>query len=211
MLPKHVLLAILGALSVSEASVMHYDSPIANALARRQNRFASAATGQGDVVEDGQSPSATDDNNFINFCSGQTLTNGLQVQQGSCNGIVMGRIPGVDRMITSIIQNPQPGQTIQENETFDIVVNTQNLAAGSFTNPQETYYSAPQDLDGQGRIIGHTHVTVQDLGNNLTPQNPPSAQQFVFFKGINDQGNGQGILSATVTGGLPLAITAFAR
>lgn len=145
----------------------------------------------------------SDDANFINFCAGETLTNGQQVQGGSCNGIVMGKIPATNRMISSIIQNPQPGQTIQENETFDIVVNTQNLAAGSFTNPQETYYSAPQDLDGQGRIIGHTHVTVQDLGNDLTPNNPPDAQQFVFFKGINDAGNGQGILSATVTGGLP--------
>jgi len=38
MLPKHVLLAILGALTVAEASVIHYDSPIAKTLARRQNR-----------------------------------------------------------------------------------------------------------------------------------------------------------------------------
>ena len=35
----------------------------------------------------GQAPSATDDANFINFCQGKTLTNGLQVQAGSCNGI----------------------------------------------------------------------------------------------------------------------------
>ena len=29
----------------------------------------------------------SDNANFINFCTGQTLTNGLQVKQGSCNGI----------------------------------------------------------------------------------------------------------------------------
>ena len=29
----------------------------------------------------------SDDANFINFCTGKTLTNGLQVRQGSCNGI----------------------------------------------------------------------------------------------------------------------------
>jgi hypothetical protein len=31
--------------------------------------------------------SSSDVANFINFCSGQTLTNGLQVKTGSCNGI----------------------------------------------------------------------------------------------------------------------------
>lgn len=38
-------------------------------------------------AEDGQAASQTSENNFINFCSGQTLTNGLQVTDGSCNGI----------------------------------------------------------------------------------------------------------------------------
>lgn len=35
----------------------------------------------------GQSASLTDDANFINFCSGKTITNGLQNTGGSCNGI----------------------------------------------------------------------------------------------------------------------------
>lgn len=39
---------------------------------------------------DGQALSTTSNNNFINFCSGKTLTNGLQITDGSCNGIVMG-------------------------------------------------------------------------------------------------------------------------
>jgi hypothetical protein len=34
-----------------------------------------------------QAPSLTSQNNFINFCKGQTLTNGLQHTDGSCNGI----------------------------------------------------------------------------------------------------------------------------
>ena len=29
----------------------------------------------------------SDNANFINFCTGKTLTNGLQVKAGSCNGI----------------------------------------------------------------------------------------------------------------------------
>lgn len=35
----------------------------------------------------GQSKSQVSQDNFINFCNGKTLTNGLQVQGGSCNGI----------------------------------------------------------------------------------------------------------------------------
>jgi hypothetical protein len=39
------------------------------------------------VSAPGQSKSGTSRNNFINHCAGKTLTNGLQVTEGSCNGI----------------------------------------------------------------------------------------------------------------------------
>jgi hypothetical protein len=39
------------------------------------------------ALKDGQAASATSKNNFINNCVGKTLTNGLQVTAGSCNGI----------------------------------------------------------------------------------------------------------------------------
>jgi hypothetical protein len=38
-------------------------------------------------AEAGQAASQTSTDNFINFCSGKTLTNGLQIVGGSCNGI----------------------------------------------------------------------------------------------------------------------------
>lgn len=47
---------------------------------------ASASDGDPDATE-GQAASETDAANFINFCSGKTITNGAQVQGGSCNGI----------------------------------------------------------------------------------------------------------------------------
>lgn len=48
----------------------------------------SAADGSNNGVSaPGQSKSAISQNNFINFCEGKTLTNGLQVTGGSCNGI----------------------------------------------------------------------------------------------------------------------------
>lgn len=110
----------------------------------------------------------------------------------------MGDIPAKSNMISSIITFPKNGDTVQQNQDFTISVQTKNLQAGSFTNADATYYAAPQQLNGQGQVIGHTHVTVQDLGNSLNPSQPPDPTQFAFFKGINDAGNGQGLLSADV-------------
>lgn len=39
------------------------------------------------AAEAGQALSLTSQNNFINNCAGKTLTNGLQITGGSCNGI----------------------------------------------------------------------------------------------------------------------------
>ena len=36
-------------------------------------------------AEDGQAKSDTSQNNFINLCAGQTITNGLQIVDGSCS------------------------------------------------------------------------------------------------------------------------------
>ncbi|RQM08254.1 hypothetical protein DH86_00001453, partial [Scytalidium sp. 3C] len=152
--------------------------------------------------EANQAKSATSQNNFINNCAGKTLTNGLQITTGSCNGIPMGDIPAKTNMVSSIITNPQVGQQIESDTTFNITVQMTGLVAGFFTNADATYYSAPQQLSG-GNVQGHTHVTVQDLGNDLNPSQPPDPTKFAFFKGINDAGNGQGLLTATVTGGLP--------
>ncbi|TVY84834.1 hypothetical protein LSUE1_G000598 [Lachnellula suecica] len=171
-------------------------------LAAKAVQTGSASDGNA-VPADGQAASATDKANFINFCDGETLTNGLQTKTGSCNGIVMGKIPATTNMVSSIIVNPAPAENIAANTDFDIQVQTSGLAAGTFTNAAATYYSAPQDLNGQGQIIGHTHVTVQDLGNSLAPKVAPDPVSFAFFKGINDAGNNKGLLSATVTGGLP--------
>lgn len=106
-------------------------------------------------------------------------------------------------MISSIIVFPAPGDVVDAGTTFSIDVQVQGLDPGAFTNAASTYYSAPQDLNGQGQIIGHTHVTVQDMGGSFTPTTPMDPTTFSFFKGINDEGNEQGLLSATVTGGLP--------
>ncbi|KAI9050256.1 hypothetical protein LZ554_005424 [Drepanopeziza brunnea f. sp. 'monogermtubi'] len=171
-------------------------------LSAKNVQDASKLTGQ-ETPTAGQSASSTDDSNFINFCDGSTTTNGLQVKAGSCNWIVMGKIPSTSNMVSGIITSPKPGEDLPAGKTFTVSVQTTGLTAGAFTNAASTYYSAPQDLNGQGQIIGHTHMTIQDLGDSLAPTTAPDPVSFVFFKGINDAGDRKGLLSATVTDGLP--------
>lgn len=61
------------------------DATTLNEDAIQTGSFFDGSDGLG--AEDGQAASETSENNFINFCSGQTLTNGLQITDGSCNGI----------------------------------------------------------------------------------------------------------------------------
>jgi hypothetical protein len=52
----------------------------------------------------------------------------------------MGDIPSKDSMVSQLITFPAPGASskIKPEETFDIKVAVKNLAAGSFTNPDNT-------------------------------------------------------------------------
>ena len=76
----------------------------------------------------------SNDANFINFCTGKTKTNGLQVKTGSCNGVVMGDIPASDKMISTLILFPNPESTLTDGEDFNITLRTDNLKAGFFTS-----------------------------------------------------------------------------
>lgn len=115
----------------------------------------------------------------------------------------MGKIPATTNMVSTVITNPKLNDNLDELTTFNVTLNVANLDLGTFTNATSTYYSAPQDLQNDGNIIGHTHVTIQDVGNSFQFTTPLDATQFVFFKGINDAGNGQGTVTTAVTGGLP--------
>ncbi|KAK2022383.1 hypothetical protein LX32DRAFT_195800 [Colletotrichum zoysiae] len=229
---QKLIVALAGMAVVADASVTFLDTPLSAALAKRQNRGGNnnnnnnnnnnggnnggnngqlclnannvqKGSDQAGTPKQGQANSKTDPANFINICSNKQLTNGEQKTAGSCNGIPMGIIPAQNNMVSTIIKNPPNGGNIQANQQFNVQLKVANLQAGSFTDAQSTYYSAPQELNGQGNIIGHVHVTIQDMGNSLNPQNPLDAKQFVFFKGIDDAGDGQGNLQAVVTGGLP--------
>jgi len=139
-------------------------------------------------------------NNFINFCIGKSLSNGIQVQAGSCNPTPMGDIPSVDNMPSAKFNSPKNFDTIPANTPFDIALQVNNLNTGTFVDPAKDYFAAPQQLVG-GVIKGHSHVTVQ-LMTSLDSTDPLDPKVFAFFKGLNEPANNN-VLTTTVTNGLP--------
>jgi len=155
------------------------------------------------IVEAGQVPSLTSSNNFINFCltvPNLPITNGKQITTGSCNPAPIGLIPSTDNMPSAKFSFPANFGTIKANQTFTIEMNIQNLETGHFVNAQENYFSAPQQLNAQGQIQGHSHVVVEQV-TSLTDANPSDPRKFAFFKGLNAVAVG-GKLTAVVTNGL---------
>ncbi|KAJ7184375.1 hypothetical protein C8R46DRAFT_938248 [Mycena filopes] len=140
--------------------------------------------GQNPPVQ-GQFPSLTSGNNFINFCAltlpNTPLTNGKQITTGSCNGAPIGLIPSTDKMPSSKFQNPKNLDTIPANTPFNITLGLKNVDAGHFTNAQENYFAAPQQLNAQGVIIGHTHVVIEAL-STMDQATTTDPKTFVFFK-----------------------------
>lgn len=78
----------------------------------------------------------------------------------------------------------------------------ENLETGQFVNPNSNYLAAPQQLNSQGIIRGHSHVVIQRL-QSLGQTTPLDPEKFDFFKGMNGAAV-NGILTADVGGeGLP--------
>ncbi|KAF9456794.1 hypothetical protein BDZ94DRAFT_1274740 [Collybia nuda] len=159
------------------------------------------------VPAEGQVASLTSSNNFINFCKTVNLpiTNGAQVTDGSCNPAPMGVIPSTKNMPSSKFVSPLNGATIAPNTKFTIEMAVRNMETGNFVNAQQNYFAAPQQLNGQGIIRGHSHVVIESL-TSLEQTTPTDPNVFAFFKGLNGKANGQGILTADVDKGLPAGV-----
>ena len=112
----------------------------------------------------------------------------------------MGAIASTSNMPSAKFQSPKNMDTLKANETFTVNLAINNLATGNLVNADSNYFSAPQQLDSSGNIIGHSHVVIQNI-NGLTDTTVPDATDFAFFKGLNDAAV-NGILSVNVTGGL---------
>ncbi|KAF9056424.1 hypothetical protein BJ165DRAFT_1433336 [Panaeolus papilionaceus] len=156
----------------------------------------------------GQVASLTSKNNFINFCltvPNLPITNGKQITTGSCNPAPMGVIPSSDNMPSAKFVFPKNGDTsIKANTAFTIQMAVANFQTGAFVNAQENYFAAPQTVNAQGQIIGHSHVVVESL-TALDQTTPTDPKKFAFFKGLNDAAV-NGILTADVADGLPAGV-----
>jgi hypothetical protein len=155
---------------------------------------------------DQQSPSLTSNDNFISFCKGKTLTNGQQLVQGSCNGVVIGDIIPSSNMPAAKISFPKNGGTFEANKQFTATINIKNMVTGQFTNAQSNYYGAPQQLQGKN-VVGHSHLTVQKL-SSIDSTDLLDTTLFAFFKGINTAAV-NGVLTVDVTDGLPPGVYRF--
>jgi hypothetical protein len=166
-----------------------------------------AQNGQGNGAVAGQVASLTSTNNFINFCltvPGKPLTNGQQIKTGSCNPAPMGVIAATTNMPSSKFVTPVNGQDIAANTAFDITMAVSHLQTGNFVNAASNYYSAPQQVNGAGDIVGHTHFTVSSV-QSFTSTAPQDPNTFAFFKGVNAAAvNGQ--VTESVTAGLPAGV-----
>lgn len=159
------------------------------------------SNGQEGTPDPGQVPSLTSSNNFINFCIGQTITNGKQVKEGSCNPAPMGMIPSTANMPTSKFQFPLNFDKVNENESFTVKMAINNLETGHFVNPKTNYFAAPQQLNDQGQIQGHSHIVIEKI-NDFRAKEPLDPTAFAFFVGLNAAAD-NGVLSAAVSKGLP--------
>lgn len=154
----------------------------------------------------GQEPSLTSSNNFINFCLivgiNTPLTNGQQFKGGSCNSAPMGVLASSANMPSSKFVNPKNLDAVKAHTTFQIKLAISHLEAGHFTNPETTYYGAPQRLNPGGDIYGHIHFVIEKLSSIASTQ-PSDPTKFVFFKGADTGADREGNVSVNMTGGLP--------
>jgi hypothetical protein len=163
-----------------------------------------AQDGQGNNPDPGQVRSLTSTNNFINFCLTQNapLTDGQQKVEGSCNPTPMGRIISLDVSPSAKFVFPKNTEsTIQPDQAFTIQLKVKSMQLGNFVNAQSNYYAAPQQLNGQNIVIGHTHVVIEFMPSADVTE-PLDPLDFEFFKGVNGAADNNGVVTVAVDKGV---------
>ncbi|EKM52607.1 uncharacterized protein PHACADRAFT_261147 [Phanerochaete carnosa HHB-10118-sp] len=152
----------------------------------------------------GQVASLTSSNNFINYCltvPNLPITNGQQIQTGSCNPAPIGVVAATTNMPSAKFVFPTNLATLKANTSFTVQMNINNLDTGNFVNPDTNFLAAPQAVNTQGDIIGHSHIVIEAI-DSLTSTTPTNPTAFAFFVGLNAPA-ANGILTANVTSGIP--------
>jgi hypothetical protein len=131
-----------------------------------------------------------------NGASNLTPADGTQQPNiSTCSDTQLGEIPLAINMPSTIILEPEDGSTIPANKAFNVTTRMINLNSGFFSDPAKQYYSFAQQLDKWGKILGHTHITIQLLSSKTEP---PLATVFAFFKGLNEKFDARGTFSQIV-------------
>ncbi|KAK1229449.1 hypothetical protein PQX77_007497 [Marasmius sp. AFHP31] len=141
-------------------------------------------------------------NNFINFCAtvNLPLTNGTQVEGGSCNAAPIGVLASTDHIPFLKFQFPLNRATLMRNVPFTIQFTVHNLIIGTAINAEVNYLAAPQQTDLDGSILGHSAVVIEKL-ESLDDTTPTDPQVFKFFLGTHVQ-DSNGLNAMNVTTGL---------
>ncbi|KIM23781.1 hypothetical protein M408DRAFT_27608 [Serendipita vermifera MAFF 305830] len=168
-----------------------------------QTAYASQGLNESDS---GITPSLTSTNNFINFCLTQDvpLTNGTQVGRGSCSPTPMGRIVAKDKMPSCKFIYPKNGSLLPANTLFDVKLAIRNFESGLYSNPNISYYSAPQTTNDDGLLRGHAHFVIEAVADYLS-ETPLDPVDFTFFKSIKEVPV-NGVVTSRVPNGIPSGI-----
>ncbi|KAI8813957.1 hypothetical protein BJ742DRAFT_385962 [Cladochytrium replicatum] len=126
---------------------------------------------------------------------GLVAANGSQIRTGVCVSTVMGALPTVDNMPSQLIVEPENAAVVDRTRNITVKIKFRNFAPGFFDNPNAGYYIVPQTLNENGFVEGHTHITVQDLGDSGSA---PDAKAFSFFVGVNAPANSEGLLTGVI-------------
>ena len=96
---------------------------------------------------------------------------------------------------------PKNFAVLNQSTSFTIQLAVNNFQTGSFTNVDQTYMSAPVELNSAGDPMGHSHVVIQKL-TGFDQTTPTDTKTFAFFDTLNDPAVG-GIVTSNVAAGLP--------
>ncbi|KAF7309210.1 hypothetical protein MKEN_01123700 [Mycena kentingensis (nom. inval.)] len=167
------------------------------------------AFAQSGLATGGVTASLTSTNNFINFCDtvpDLPITNGKQLDSDSCNPAPIGEVPPLDKLPTVRIFDPAQNDILTANTTFSLSFTAKGLHAGIFTNPNENFLAAPQQVAFDG-VLGHYSLVIQQIEPNSTA--PLDPRDFAYFSVLGDvpaevdDKTGAGTIQTKIASGLP--------
>jgi len=128
--------------------------------------------------------------------------NGQQLPEVSCSATPQGHIVPGSLAPHAKFVFPFNTAKIPPKKTFTLRLAIRNLETGFFSNPDLSYYAAPQEVDPEsGLIRGHSHLVIQRI-SSMKSVEPVDPQEFVFFKGLNGKANDKGELTVELKDGL---------